>query len=435
MNTLSKKHYIIYALLGGALILSLAFGIYKDVKSEEYAYKLSMDYQRCFTEMVQYVDDLNLSLEKSRFVNDPMQMAQLSGEIYRQAADAGANLALLPLSGAPLENVNRFLVQAGNFAHTLSMKMLNGEAITNEEYDTLAKLSDYAKNLSASLDKDLEDVYNGRLALTGIGKEPSGLDAAMGEVDDQLHEYPALIYDGPFSSHLNDRTPLFIENMPEVSMEEARARASHILKDEIELEIVEEQNTVPAYYFYGGEVSLAITKKGGYLLYYLNNREIGDEKIDMADARIAAVTFLEENGFGDMYENYYEKMGNIAVINFAPKQEGYTLYPDLVKVKVALDNGEVIGCEARRYIMYHTERSVPEIKVSIEAALEKINPNVTIAGESLALIPREDGTEAFCWQIEGRIDERRCLIYVNTVTGAEEQILLLIESENGILTA
>jgi hypothetical protein len=52
----------------------LVFGIKGDIAKREAMQQIRMDYQRCFTEMVQYVDDLQLSLEKSKFVNDPRQM-------------------------------------------------------------------------------------------------------------------------------------------------------------------------------------------------------------------------------------------------------------------------------------------------------------------------------------------------------------------------
>ncbi len=189
--------------LGGIVLLLLCTSVLSikyDIELEETKRQIKMDYQRCFTEMVQYVDDLQLSLEKSRFVNDPGQMMRLSGEIYRQASMATGNLALLPLKTEPLEHLNEFLNQVGNYSYALSYKMLEGEAVTDEEYEKLSSLEEYAKNIAASLDGDLEALYNGVLDIrrTAEGASPGGIDKVMGEIETQLHDYPALIYDGPF---------------------------------------------------------------------------------------------------------------------------------------------------------------------------------------------------------------------------------------------
>ncbi len=122
--------YIIIITL--AFIAAVMFGVYQRAKAKEYSYDIKMNYQRVFTELVQYTDDLAVSLEKSCFVNDPKQMIRISGEIYRQAAEAKANLALLPLTQNPLENLSKFLSQAGDYAYSLSLRMLEGESMSQE---------------------------------------------------------------------------------------------------------------------------------------------------------------------------------------------------------------------------------------------------------------------------------------------------------------
>ncbi len=428
--------YIIVITL--AFIAAVMFGVYQRAKAKEYNNDIKMNYQRVFTELVQYTDDLAVSLEKSCFVNDPKQMIRLSGEIYRQAAEAKANLALLPLTQQPLENLFKFLSQAGDYAYSLSLRMLEGESMSQEEYNNLKQLSNYAKKAAQALDSDMEKVNSGTFSLerTADALSDSPLDTAMGEIEEQLHDYPALIYDGPFSSHMTDRKPIFTENMSEISTDEAKNKATAISGCQ-NLSAAEEGGVLPVYYFSGerdgAAVTMTVTKQGGYVEYYLVDREIGEAAIDMADAKLKASEFLESLGYTKMTESYYETAAGEAIINFAAEQDGYTLYPDLVKVKVALDNGEITGLEARGYIMYHREREIPKEKISADDAKEKINPNVEILGVSRAIIPMDDGTERFTWQVEGKLNNRRCLIYVNTQSGAEEKLFLLVESETGVL--
>ncbi len=436
MEERENKSVIWYVLLGVLILALLIFGATRHMAAENLENDIKMDYQRCFTEVVQYEDDIQLNLEKSKFVNDPRQMLRLSGEIYRQASAASANLALLPLRSEPLEHLCEFLNQVGNFAYSLSFKMLDGHNITDEEYENLKNLGDYAKSIAASLDGDLEDLYNGTLDIkkAAEGSEVEGIDKVMGEIENQLHDYPALIYDGPFSSHLTDREPEFLKGKENISEEEARGVVEKITGRD-NFECVLEKGNLPVYYFYDEEglCTLAVTVQGGYVISYLNDIATGESNYDIVDAKITALNFLESNGFHDMKESYYETISNVAVINYAATDSGYTLYPDLVKVKVALDTNTVVGFESRGYLMNHVKREIPDIKVSVGEAKEKVNPHVNILSATLSLIPTEGGGEAFCWQIEGKVDDRRCLIYVNTQTGAEEKLFILIESDSGVL--
>lgn len=433
----AKKIYVFGTMVTFVLFAATVFGIYRDVCASKYENEIKMDYQRSFTELVQYVDDLQLSLEKSLYVNDAYQMMKLSEEIYRHAAFASANLAMLPLKTEPLENLSEFLNQSGDYAKAMSFKMMEGKSIEDEEYENLVNLNEYAQTVSKSLDEDLEKLFNGTLDIRRVAENSgvSGIDSAMGEIEDQLHDYPTLIYDGPFSSHLTDRESLFLKGKEEISAEDAVKRAKAFTGLGKKLVCEEEKGNIPAYYIHDEKntFSVTLTKAGGYLMSYLNDREVGEATIDTAEAKITGVSFLDTMGFKNMRENYYEITGNVAVINYTPQQDGYTVYPDIIKVKVALDTGEVVGCETRGYLMYHTKRDIPTVKIGLEEAKEKINSKVTVKSTSLAIIPEDDGTEDFCWQIEGEMNGRHCLIYVNTQNGAEEKIFLLIESETGVL--
>ena len=71
---------------------------------------------------------------------------------------------------------------------------------------------------------------------------------------------------------------------------------------------------------------------------------------------------------------------------------------------------------------------------SKEKATEKINKNIEIQNEKLAIIPTEFKTEIFCWEISGKQFGRDFLIYVNAKTGVIENILVVTDTQNGILT-
>ena len=110
------------------------------------------------------------------------------------------------------------------------------------------------------------------------------------------------------------------------------------------------------------------------------------------------------------------------------------MYPDLIKLKVALDNGQILGIETTGYLNNHTQRDVSKVKITKEQAKEKLNKNLNIQSETLAIIPTEWKTEKLCYEFKGKVEETEYLVYINAENGEEEQILIITNTPNGVLT-
>ena len=135
-----------------------------------------------------------------------------------------------------------------------------------------------------------------------------------------------------------------------------------------------------------------------------------------------------------MKATYYIKEEGIMTVNYAYVQNDVTMYPDLIKLKIALDNGEILGIETQGYLNSHTERSLESPKISKEKAKEKLNKNLEIKSEGLAVIPTEYKTEILCWEFKGTVDGTDFLVYINATNGKEEDILTIVNTPNGTLT-
>ncbi|MBQ5813944.1 MAG: germination protein YpeB, partial [Clostridia bacterium] len=143
---------------------------------------------------------------------------------------------------------------------------------------------------------------------------------------------------------------------------------------------------------------------------------------------------LNAHGFSNMNESYYTVYENHIAINYAYNQNDITVYPDLIKITVALDNGEILGMEARGYVMCHTDRSLEPPLFSIEEGGMKISSDLSIESKRLALIPTSGENEVLCYEyVCTNENGDHIIVYVNTLTGQEENIYMLIEDENGIL--
>lgn len=92
------------------------------------------------------------------------------------------------------------------------------------------------------------------------------------------------------------------------------------------------------------------------------NRDVQAESVTQERADEIGKEFLKSRGFDDMKETYYLKQDGIVTINYAYEQDGVTVYPDLIKLKVALDNGEIMGIETTGYLNSHEKRNISDIK-------------------------------------------------------------------------
>ena len=182
------------------------------------------------------------------------------------------------------------------------------------------------------------------------------------------------------------------------------------------------------------KIGISISKKGGHVVYLISNRDVEEQKIDEQEAISKGKEYLSSNGFSNMQETYYMKQDGFIIVNYAYKQDNVIIYADLIKVKIALDNGEVLGLETTGYLNNHYERQIPTPKISIVSARNNLSAKSQITSQGLAIIPTEWKTEKFCYEFKGKIEDVDFIAYINAETGEEEDILIVTNTENGSLT-
>lgn len=452
MEKVKSVHVWLYAVLIAGLITALIWGA-GTVKSAK-ALEISNEnaYNRAFYELTGHVDNINNLLAKARLSNSASQLAKLSGDIFRESTSAKACLGQLPATQIQLDNTSKFLSQVGDYTYVLSQNMINGQSPSDEEHENLARLNEYASDLSAALAEIESKIASGEIRISDRGKRgvvnETSADAAGGNILEDLQnveksfeEYPSLIYDGPFSEHIENREPALLKNADNISQAEALKKAEEFLGTAgggLVFLGLSENTAIPVYMFTksdgDAQMSVSITRKGGYVLSYLNNRSIGDARIDVTAATDRAAQFLQEKGFYSMQSSYFDKLGGIATINFAYVQDNVTCYSDLVKVRIALDNGEIIGLETNGYVMNHAERDLTSPALTMDATKSLISAALEVSGTKLALIPKDSMREVLCYEFKGAFAGKNFLVYVNADNGREEEIFILLESEDGILT-
>ncbi len=449
-------------------------------KEMQYRQLSENGYNNAFYQLNEYVNNVEKFLAKATISNSSKHANETLTNLIRESALAQAYLSRLPIATQDLENTEKFLNQVGDYSYSLVKKTTTGSNLSQEELDNLTQLHEYSVDLENTLNELESELYSGTIKWGELEKKGKNAfdtekdnisQSSFSSIEEDLHQYEGLIYDGAYSENSTNNQQKALTG-DEIDIENAKKIATDFIgKDKIS-EIYESDNSqekdedrgnskeeetnnisnsknqgsqsdtanIECYNFTAktinkSEYTISVSKKGGHVILMNCNRQIQEQSINEEDAVKIGKEFLEKNNYKNMKETYYLSNENILTVNYAYMQNEITMYPDLIKIKIALDNGEILGVETTKYINSHTdERAIGQIKITKEEAIKLINPKLEIKSTDMAIIPTEWNTEVLCWEIKGKSANNDFIVYINASTGEEEDILMIVDTPNGTLT-
>lgn len=435
------------------LVISIIItGYYAFKLKEKYSNLNNNNYTEAFSNLVNYMNTIENYLAKSMISKGSEQATKTLTEIWKNSDLAIVYLSRIPLSQEGLSQTSRFLNQVSDYSYSLSRKSIEGKELTENDFKNLKDLYQYSLEMEQTLNQLSEEIYNGSinwedLNVNSNNKFAQAVDSVnvFSNIDDNLNEYEGLIYDGAYSDHINKMEKLGLTG-DDIDEENAKNKAKDFFKDsEYSVKNVEsngfiENADIPMYDFtiefenVEERCSISISKKGGHVVETSFDRNVVEEKISQQEANEIGKKYLDSKGFKNMKDTYFIKQGNIVTINYAYNDNGIIVYPDLIKVKVALDNGQILGLETNGYLNSHTDRQKTTPKITLEEAKSKLNSDLEIISEGMAIIPTEWKTEILCYEFKGKVNDKEFLVYINAENGKEEDILVILETPGGTLT-
>lgn len=450
LKKIKEKHIITTCIILLVIVICAISVACKNNK--KYTQTSNNEYNRAFYELVDEMVDVENYLAKSLVTNDSDQSAETLMHIWREANLAQVYLSQIPIANEGLSNTQKFLNQVSDYSYSLSRKSIKNENLTQSELNNLKELYNYSTQVNNTLSQISLEINNGTLnwkelktdGSSMFSKEESNMSIdGFNSIEENFEEYDGLIYDGAYSEHITNKQKKGLTG-EDIDEEKAKKIAEDfIIKEnikEIKSEGLSENGTIKSYTFNitnnnENNITISISQKGGHIVFMNYNRDIAEEKLNLEEAEKKALEFLNLKGFASMKKTYYTKEAGIITINYAYEQDDVIIYPDLIKVKVALDNGDILGIETTGYLNNHETRNIDKNDIiPVSDAIKLANENLKIENTRLAIIPTEFETEIFCWELKGKVENRDFLLYVNAKTGKVEDIQVIITTDNGILT-
>ena len=427
----------------------MPYGFYASSINAEAKTYVTNTYEYSFSEVVNDVNNIEAYLAKAMISKSSTHAAETLNKIWNYS-----NMALVYLGNIPFDTSNenqtvKFLNQVSDYSYTLARKSTGGYELTEEDFNNLNLLHKYSVDLCNTMNQLSNELYAGEIAWSDLdNKEKFSFTSEekinmFANIESNFDDYEGLIYDGAYSDYQEKTDKLGIVG-EEIDENTAKEKVKKFFGEnkikEIKSQGISTGGDIESYIFTVdlkdkyNSAEIAISKKGGLVVEMVRDKDVSKIKLTNEDAVNMGKDFLKNQGFENMTETYYLVQNNIVTVNYAHVQNGVIMYPDLIKLKVALDDGEILGFEAKGYLNSHVYRDLPKEIITIDEARNKLNPSLEIIAERKAVIPKSDKTEKYCYEFTGKVEDRNFLVYINVETGKEEEILVILETPGGTLT-
>ena len=218
----SKIRIILYTT---TIILVLGiFSIVQSVKLYKYEREVLLTNQLALVSLDENLNNISTNLEKVMYSSTPTMLSKLASELWRESSGAKNNLLMLPSSDTQLANTYKFLSQVGEFVMALGRKSAYGESLSSKERQQLAELYKYCNSLNEQISQMCYELENGTFSFddydsTLLEKSSNSvsINNSFDDVEQSLSDLPSLIYDGPFSDHIEQGEPLLLKGLKEIS--------------------------------------------------------------------------------------------------------------------------------------------------------------------------------------------------------------------------
>lgn len=432
-------------IIPGILVLALAgvgvWGYQENTARQALQNRAESQYQRAFYELSWHVDMISGQLAQLLISGSKEQGVIGLASIWRQVFAAQNSIGQLPLAFVSLSQTEKFLSDTGNVSYGLLSRINKEKAgLIEKDREVIEALFERSKVLKEDLASLGAEILNKELSWTQVEvamlEQNKSLDDntildGFDLMEKRMDEYPEINLGEDFSQVKPDVKK--VRSDEEITVERAELIArkwwyntENRAKGELSYEGV---GDVPTYGIEfqpqkegDSPVYIDISKLDGSVIWALKPKLADNTNINPSEGEKKCDAFLTTHGFENMSLVKFEKEDNTGVYTFVPRQGEILLYPDQVKIEVAMDNGEITGYEGTPFYMNHRTRDIKSPVLSEEMIREMVSPALKVEMISPALIANSWGKEVLCWEVRGKYSDEEFAIFYNAYNGTEEEI-------------
>ncbi len=408
-NAQKALPWLIVAIVSLIVILTCVLIAYYQVynSSKQNANTLEGVYTSSYYSMVDNVN--NLAVDVAKYSNLTTRQAKLSTmqDIIQDCNYIVSGLSVLPIDEENVTSATKFFNQVSGLCEAYITTLNKGETLTQEQELVFDKIGIVTGKIKANLNTQNAGMYDSNFNFVDAGifdnTGMNELSSGLGDLTSENIDYPAMIFDGPFSTALETKE---VKGLPKGEIDEQTARDYLINKvfsgRDANVEYNKETNGDIATFDYevdidGKSYFAQVSKRGGLLITLSGYASSGDAIMSGEYAGEIASTFANNIGFENMEMVWLEIHDNVAYINLAPVVNDVIYYPDLVKVKVDLTAQEIIGFEALNYAFNHVDRT-PEFNVDVDSAESLLGFDYEVLKTSQTVIRLDGGSEISAYE-------------------------------------
>ena len=411
------------------------------VADERYRTLAESTYRKSYYSLLYNVDGLENATNKLTVASGKALKQEYLADISTYATAAAENMSDFTPENAGDSRIMKFINQTGDFAKYLDDKLNKGGSMSENDRATVEEIALSVHEIKASLAALSEEVESGGFSFVDSLREAdSAFSRTLRSFEDKEVDYPSMIYDGPFSDSLAERTPKALHG-EEVDESGCRAVVTKVASADENTDISVKSGSKSYFETYDCEVAtsagrayVTVAKKGAFPVSFAMPEALeGSVRVSASEAESAAESYLRSLGFSGMKAVWASLYDNVYYVNLAAYLDGVILYPDLIKVKVGAESGRVIGMEALNYIYNHEERTLEAPIVTEQEAADAISEYIAVTSCRLALVPTKGGGEVLTYEFYGTKGEDKYFVYVDAESGEEMKIMRVLDGERGLL--
>ena len=431
-----------------ALIIPLTivscFSLYQTYQLKEAhthaLYQAEAMYRRNFGELAASVQTMHHQLAQLLVTSGEEHLLYGLSSLWREVYAAINALGSLPVAMHELEQTDLLLHDIAEYSYYLMKKnVLTQQPLSAEDWNRLENFYRRANVVQNELETLETAILSETFYLTSISREDqqNPLHTAFHSIEDQIAAFPAVQFEEGVRKIAAQPKPI---SGTHISETEAVAKAEAFLQTLLSIEpnhtdalvqgtlvFTADNAAIPVYGIqFADNRYIEVSQAEGHVLQYYHSCTQQHASLTADQAETQAYSILHAFALPDMVCAERRIEDNTASFVFVPRQDGVFLYPDMIKLQLALDDGTLLSFDQTGYRTHHTVRTLPKPALTQTEILKGRNPNFQISTIHPALIADSySSRELLTYELRGSIAGETFSIFIDANTGKELRIVHL----------